>query len=221
MRTANGPSRARGSRDAMPIIYLLSREHLELARTPAQITAVLFTAIFKISRRSVRRTIGDMPDAAPRKNLAAADRSGAYHRTAGDGRGHGYGDRSPGGYDVRSAFVVEVVLTAFLVLTVLGTTEARAPAGFAGLAIGLVLTVIHLVGIPVTNTSVNPARSIGPALFAGAAAQSQLWLFIVAPLIGAGVAAGLFAVIRPPASRLSAQVTETGAPLEPLERLAR
>ncbi len=103
----------------------------------------------------------------------------------------------------------------------LGTTEARAPAGFAGLAIGLVLTVIHLVGIPVTNTSVNPARSIGPALFAGAAAQSQLWLFIVAPLIGAAVAAGLFAVIRPPASRLSAQVTEAAAALEPLERLAR
>jgi len=134
---------------------------------------------------------------------------------------NGYGDRSPGGYDVRSAFVVEVVLTAFLVLTVLGTTEVRAPVGFAGLAIGLVLTVIHLVGIPVTNTSVNPARSIGPALFAGAAAQSQLWLFIVAPLIGAAVAAGLFAVIRPPAPRLSTQMAESATPIETLERLAR
>jgi aquaporin Z len=153
--------------------------------------------------------------------LAVAHGTGSFDPLLTGFASNGYGDRSPGGYDLRSAFAVEVVLTAFLVLTVLGTTEARAPVGFAGLAIGLVLTLIHLVGIPVTNTSVNPARSIGPALFAGAAAQSQLWLFIIAPLIGAAIAAGLFAVIRPPAPRLSAQAAESATPLEQLERLAR
>jgi len=91
------------------------------------------------------------------------------------------------------AFVVEVVMTALLVLVVLLVTRLDATPGFAGLSIGLVLTVIHLVGIPLTGTSVNPARSIGPAIFDGATALSQLWLFIVAPLIGAGIA---FAVQR-------------------------
>ena len=88
------------------------------------------------------------------------------------------------------------MLTFFLVLTVLGTTDIKAPVGFAGIAIGLVLTLIHLVGIPVTNTSVNPARSIGPALFVGGWALQQLWLFVVAPLVGAAIAAACYSVIR-------------------------
>lgn len=109
---------------------------------------------------------------------------------------NGYGLHSPGGYSVVSAFIVEAVLTFFLVTTVLGTTDIKAPVGFAGIAIGLVLTMIHLVGIPVTNTSVNPARSIGPALFVGGWALGQLWLFIVAPLIGAAIAAAAYTALR-------------------------
>ena len=100
----------------------------------------------------------------------------------------GYGARSPGQFSMTAAFICEVVMTAFLVLTVLGSTDVRAPVGFAGLAIGLVLTLIHLVSIPVTNTSVNPARSTGPALFAGGEYIAQLWLFWVGPIIGAVIA---------------------------------
>jgi aquaporin Z len=111
---------------------------------------------------------------------------------------NGFGLHSPGGYDMAAAFVAEVILTMFLVLTVLGSTDVKAPVGFAGLAIGLVLTLIHLVGIPITNTSVNPARSIGPAIFVGGWALQQLWLFIVAPLVGAAVAAGVYSAIRLP-----------------------
>jgi aquaporin Z len=102
---------------------------------------------------------------------------------------NGYGDHSPGGYPWGAAFVAEVVLTAFLVFTVLSATDRIASVAFAGIPIGLVLTLIHLVGIPITNTSVNPARSIGPALFVGGWAIEQLWLFIVAPLAGALLAA--------------------------------
>jgi aquaporin Z len=98
---------------------------------------------------------------------------------------NGYGDRSPDEYSLLAALVAEVVLTAFFVFLILGATDTRAPRGFAPLAIGLSLTVIHLVSIPVDNTSVNPARSIGPALFAGGGAIAQLWLFILAPLVGA------------------------------------
>jgi aquaporin Z len=98
---------------------------------------------------------------------------------------NGYGAHSPGGYSLLACFVAEVVLTAFFLLIILGATDERAPKGFAPIAIGLGLTLIHLVGIPVTNTSVNPARSTGPALFAGGWALSQLWLFWLAPIIGA------------------------------------
>ena len=115
--------------------------------------------------------------------------------TAGLGA-NGYGLHSPETYSMAAAFITEVALTFFLVLTVLGATDIKAPVGFAGLAIGLVLTLIHLVGIPVTNTSVNPARSIGPALFVRGWALEQLWLFILAPLIGAAVAAVCYNVIR-------------------------
>jgi aquaporin Z len=101
---------------------------------------------------------------------------------------NGYGDRSPGGYGLLAALVIEVVLTAVFLYVILGVTDTRAPKGFAPLAIGLSLTLIHLVSIPVTNTSVNPARSIGPALFAGGGAISQLWLFILAPVVGALIA---------------------------------
>ena len=101
---------------------------------------------------------------------------------------NGYADRSPGEYSLLACLVIEVVLTAVFLFAILGVTDTRAPKGFAPIAIGLTLTLIHLVSIPVTNTSVNPARSIGPALFAGGDAISQLWLFILAPVIGALIA---------------------------------
>ena len=102
---------------------------------------------------------------------------------------NGYGDLSPGKYDLRSALVIEVLMTFFFVLIIHGATSSFAPVGFAGLAIGLALTLIHLVSISVTNTSVNPARSTGPALFAGGQYIAQLWLFWLAPLAG-GILAG-------------------------------
>ena len=103
---------------------------------------------------------------------------------AGGFASNGYGDRSPGGYSLLACLIVEVVLTGFFVLVILGSTDTRAPRGFAPLAIGLSLTLIHLVSIPVTNTSVNPARSTGPAIYAGSEALGQLWLFWLAPLVG-------------------------------------
>jgi aquaporin Z len=108
---------------------------------------------------------------------------------------NGYGARSPGHYSLAAAFVCEVVMTAFFLFVILGATEKRAPAGFAPIAIGLCLTLIHLVSIPVTNTSVNPARSTGPALFVGGAAVDQLWLFWVAPIIGAVLAGIVYPAI--------------------------
>jgi aquaporin Z len=101
---------------------------------------------------------------------------------------NGYEAHSPGGYTLLACFVAEAVLTFFFLLIILGATDSRAPAGFAPIAIGLGLTLIHLISIPVTNTSVNPARSTGPAIFAGGWALSQLWLFWVAPIVGAAVA---------------------------------
>jgi len=130
----------------------------------------------------------------------------------------GYGAHSPGGYSLGACFVAEVILTAFLVITVLGSTDIKAPVGFAGIPIGLVLTLIHLVGIPITNTSVNPARSIGPALFAGGWAMQQLWLFIVAPFIGAILAAVVYAIIRPPAPLIPVREAERALPTEQIER---
>jgi aquaporin Z len=112
-----------------------------------------------------------------------------YNAAVGGLGANGYGAHSPTGYSGGSAFLLEALLTAVLCLTVLSASNSKAPAGLASLPIGLVLTLIHLVSIPVTNTSVNPARSIGPALFVGGWALGQLWLFIVAPLLGAGLAA--------------------------------
>jgi aquaporin Z len=97
---------------------------------------------------------------------------------------NGYGEHSPGGYSMTAALVTEIVLTFMFLFIIMGATDKLAPIGFAGLAIGLALTLIHLISIPVTNTSVNPARSTGPALFAGGWALSQLWLFWVAPIVG-------------------------------------
>ncbi len=101
---------------------------------------------------------------------------------------NGYGEHSPGGYSMLAGFVAEAVLTFMFLMIILGATDARAPAGFAPIAIGLGLTLIHLISIPVTNTSVNPARSTGPALFVGGWAIQQLWLFWLAPLLGATAA---------------------------------
>ena len=101
---------------------------------------------------------------------------------------NGYGAHSPGGYSLFACLVAEVVLTFFFLMIILGSTDKRAPNGFAPIAIGLGLTLIHLVGIPITNTSVNPARSTGPALFVGGWALGQLWLFWVAPIVGAALA---------------------------------
>jgi aquaporin Z len=101
---------------------------------------------------------------------------------------NGYGEHSPGGYSLSSAAVCEVVMTFMFLLVILGSLSKRVPPGFAGIPIGLVLTLIHLISIPVTNTSVNPARSTGPAIFVGGWALAQLWLFWVAPIVGAALA---------------------------------
>ncbi|HEY8493785.1 MAG TPA: aquaporin Z [Myxococcota bacterium] len=101
---------------------------------------------------------------------------------------NGYGEHSPGGYSLAAGLVAEIVLTFFFLLVILGATHGRAPKGFAPIAIGFALTLIHLVSIPVTNTSVNPARSTGPAVFVGGWALGQLWLFWVAPIVGAAAA---------------------------------
>jgi len=105
---------------------------------------------------------------------------------------NGYGEHSPGHYSLAAAFTTEVLMTFFFLLVILGTTSEGAPVGFAPLAIGLTLTLIHLVSIPITNTSVNPARSTGPALLVGGWAISQLWMFWVAPILGAVLAGGLW-----------------------------
>lgn len=110
---------------------------------------------------------------------------------------NGYGEASPEGYSLMSALIIEIVLTAFFILIILGVTSDGAPAGFAPIAIGLGLTLIHLISIPVTNTSVNPARSTGVALFADGPALAQLWLFWVAPLIGGAIGAIIWKVMSP------------------------
>src|SRR5271163_4295318 len=143
---------------------------------------------------------------------------GGYSAVARGLGANGFGLHSPGGFSPQACFLAEVILTMFLVLTVLGSTDVKAPVGFAGLAIGLVLTLIHLVGIPVTNLSVNPARSIGPALFVGGWALGQLWLFIVAPLIGAAVAAVAYQAISVSEPLIPARRAESALPSEQLER---
>ncbi len=114
---------------------------------------------------------------------------------AGGFASNGYGAHSPGGYSLTAGLISELVMTFMFLIVILGATHQRAPVGFAGIAIGLALTLIHLISIPVTNTSVNPARSTGPALFVGGWALQQLWLFWIAPLIGAAVAGFLYKAV--------------------------
>lgn len=109
---------------------------------------------------------------------------------------------SPGGYSLQAGVVIEIIMTAFFLLVIMGSTHSRAPAGFAPLAIGLALTLIHLVSIPVTNTSVNPARSTGPALVVGGLALQQLWIFWIAPVVGAVIGGGLYRWLSPEASQM-------------------
>jgi aquaporin Z len=115
--------------------------------------------------------------------------------TIGDFASNGFGDHSPGKYSMVAALVAEIVLTFFFLMIILGSTDKRAPQGFAPIAIGLGLTLIHLIGIPVTNLSVNPARSTGPALFVGGWAIQQLWLFWLAPIIGAALAGFVYPLV--------------------------
>ncbi len=108
---------------------------------------------------------------------------------------NGYGMHSPGSYSLMACFIAEVVLTAFFLIVIMGATDGRAPKGFAPIAIGLCLTLIHLIGIPVTNLSVNPARSTGVAVYASGWALQQLWMFWVAPLIGGALGGGLYSIL--------------------------
>ena len=124
--------------------------------------------------------------------LAIANGISDYSLAANGLGQNGYGAHSPGGYSLVACFIAEVVLTALFLFVIFGSTSEKAPKGFAGVAIGLALVLIHIFGIPVTGTSVNPARSLGPAVFVGGAALSQLWLFIVAPIIGGIIAALLW-----------------------------
>jgi aquaporin Z len=117
---------------------------------------------------------------------------------AGGFASNGYGEHSPGGYAFTAALICEVVMTMFFLIVILGATDARAPAGLAPIAIGLALTLIHLISIPVTNTSVNPARSTGVALFVGGWAIEQLWLFWLAPIVGAVLGAMSYRAIATP-----------------------
>jgi aquaporin Z len=112
---------------------------------------------------------------------------------------NGYGEHSPGGYSLFAGFVAEVVLTFMFLIIIMGSTHGKAPKGFAPIAIGLGLTLIHLIGIPVTNVSVNPARSTGPALFVGGWALMQLWLFWLAPLIGGALGGVVYRILAPEA----------------------
>lgn len=114
---------------------------------------------------------------------------------AGGFASNGYAEHSPGGYSLAACLVAEIVLTFFFLMVIMGSTDKRAPQGFAPIAIGLCLTLIHLIGIPVTNLSVNPARSTGPAVFVGGWALGQLWLFWVAPIVGAAIAGTLYSML--------------------------
>ncbi|MBL7491561.1 aquaporin Z [Frankia sp. AgB1.9] len=151
----------------------------------------------------VAQCVGAIVAAAAIYLIADAGPFGYSARMQGLGA-NGYGAHSPAGFGLGGAFLAEVLLTGLLVFTCLGATHIQAPVGFAGIAIGFVLAVCNLVSIPIDNTGVNPARSLGPAVFAGGWALSQLWLFIVAPIVGALVAAAVHRVLRPePGVRLS------------------
>lgn len=128
--------------------------------------------------------------------------SGAPEWSPGGFASNGYGDLSPGGFSMQSAFLIEMILTGMFLIIILGSTSAKVPGGFAPISIGLALTLIHLISIPVTNTSVNPARSTGVAFYAETGAVSQLWLFWVAPLIGAAIGAAIWRYVIAPEESL-------------------
>ncbi len=128
--------------------------------------------------------------------------SGQADFSAGGFASNGFGDLSPGGYSMQAALLIEIILTAGFLIVILGATSKAVPGGFAPIAIGLALTLIHLISIPVTNTSVNPARSTGVALFAETAAMSQLWLFWVAPLVGGAIGALIWKLVLMPGEGL-------------------
>ena len=128
--------------------------------------------------------------------VIASGKSG-FDAAASGFAANGYGEHSPGGYNLVSALVTEVVMTFMFLIIILGSTHDQAPKGFAGIAIGLGLTLIHLISIPITNTSVNPARSTGQAIFVGGWALSQLWLFWLAPILGAMLAGIVYKTLRP------------------------
>ena len=125
---------------------------------------------------------------------------------------NGYGAHSPGGYGLGSALVCELVMTFMFLLVIMGATDRRAPPGFAGIAIGLALTLIHLISIPVTNTSVNPARSTGPAIFAGGWALEQLWLFWLAPIVGGLIGGYAYRMVAGEDLTPTVRVQESSAP---------
>ena len=162
---------------------------------PAVSIGLLVGKRFKASELGpyvVAQVIGAIAGAAVLYVIA----SGKAGFTLADGfAANGYGEHSPAQYSLVSGLVAEIVLTFFFLMIILGATDRRAPAGFAPIAIGLGLTLIHLIGIPITNLSVNPARSTGPALFVGGWALSQLWLFWVAPIIGAVLAGIVYPAI--------------------------
>lgn len=151
--------------------------------------------------------------------LVAKGVTGGYDAGVSGLGANGFGAHSPEGYNLGSAFFVEVIVTFFLVVTVLGATSKEAPVGFAGIPIGLVLVLGHLIAIPITNASINPARSIGPAVFVGGWALGQLWVFIVAPLAGA-LLAGLVDAILREAPPFPARRAERALPSEQRERAA-
>lgn len=134
---------------------------------------------------------------------------------------NGFGDRSPGGYSFLSVAIAEIVMTAFFLIIILVATAKRAVAGFGGVAIGLALTLIHLITIPVSNTSVNPARSIGPALFAGSDAIIQLPVFIIAPIVGAALGALVWTTLLAGSEETELAEGVTPAPPDRHRRLAR
>src|SRR5260370_24659091 len=148
----------------------------------------------------VAQIIGGILGSAIVIAIASGANGGASGVAALAGAANGYGAHSPGHYTMLSCFTAEALLTMLLVITVLGATDRRASAGFAPIPIGLILTVMILAGIPVTNGSFNPARSIGPAVWVGGWALEQLWLFIVAPLTGGALAAGIYMVLGQPAA---------------------
>ena len=137
----------------------------------------------------IAQVLGGIAGAGVLRMIAAGK---AGFDVSGGFASNGYAEHSPGGYSLPACFTAEVVLTFFFLIIILGATDKRAPKGFAPIAIGLGLTLIHLIGIPVTNLSVNPARSTGPALFVGGWALAQLWLFWVAPLLGAALAGFMY-----------------------------